>query len=98
MEFKEFSIREYGDTEFAATLTCIPITDEETGDVEWMGSITFDNPDWNFFYEFEDSEGNKIRLFNAWMHPRIVGGGTHMMNLLIGWHIEIVALIGRIRK
>lgn len=93
--FTEQSWRAGDGTPFAATLTIVPLDDD--GDLEWRGYIEFDDKSLNFPQELEDANGNVLVFYNYWVYPHQKSGGTYLMNLLMGWHREIVALFGRVR-
>lgn len=99
-KLEEFSWRVAEDTEFAATLTCIPFDEyDECYSNQWQGRIKFDNDAYNFPEEvgtYED--GKPFIMVNDWQYPGIKSGGTHLMNLLMNWHGQIVALFKRIRS
>lgn len=77
-------------SEYEATLGCVP--DNEEGD--WGGYIKFTNDMYNWPVSFT---GEKVDMYEAWGYPRRVVSGTYMMNLLMGWHQEIVEFIERMK-
>lgn len=95
--FEEFSWRAGEGTPFAATLTCTPIGDEETGSL-WQGRVLFDNHNLNWTHKLPKYDGSEFVIYDDWVYPHIKSGGTHLMNLLNKWHGEIVELITRIRQ
>lgn len=92
--FEEFSMRHGEGTPFAATLTCIPIGDEETGSL-WRGYVKFDNQQLNWHSELPSYDGGTVVLYTDWVYPQEKSGGTHLMNLLENWHGDIVDLFHR---
>jgi hypothetical protein len=94
--FEEFSWRAGEGTPFAATLTCTPIGDDETGSL-WAGRILFDNNNLNWARKLPKYDGGDFVMYEDWLYPHEKSGGTHLMNLLDKWHGEIVELFERVR-
>lgn len=95
-DMEKFTVREGEGTEFAATLVITPIEDEEG--IQWRGQILFDDDAFNWESQFPDYEGPvDVRMLQAWDFPNLKSSGTLMMNLLRGWHGEIVRLFQRVR-
>lgn len=98
LSMEEFSVREGEGTPFAATLTCTPDEDCE-GNLEWIGRIHFDNDFYNWPHEIPNFDTGKLYIiYDDWKFPYPKTGGTYLMNLLVDWHQQIVALIGRVRE
>lgn len=79
-------------TPFAATLYIIPIADE-SGGVEWMGRIQFDENRLNFEHRMSILNDEPHIFYTDWVFPGAKSSGAHMYNLLRLWYTQICALL-----
>lgn len=90
---EEFSIRAGEGTPYAATLTCLPDCENE-----WIGLIKFDDNDLNLHYDLSTYDDKPFIMHEDWHYWERKSGGTHLMNLLEGWHKRIVDLFERVKE